>query len=83
MRSTFDSTLPWWIAGPIIGLVIVALLALANKRFGVVGGVTDLVLTPGSTLISPAPVSSRCCSGPASSSGSVREAPGAVPPATA
>jgi uncharacterized protein len=43
MRSTFDSTLPWWIAGPIIGLVIVALLALANKRFGVVGGVTDLV----------------------------------------
>jgi uncharacterized membrane protein YedE/YeeE len=43
MRGTFDSTLPWWIAGPIIGLVIVALLALANKRFGVVGGVTDLV----------------------------------------
>jgi uncharacterized membrane protein YedE/YeeE len=43
MRGTFDSTLPWWIAGPIIGLVIVALFALANKRFGVVGGVTDLV----------------------------------------
>lgn len=43
MRSTFESTLPWWIAGPMIGLVIVALLALANKRFGVVGGVTDLV----------------------------------------
>lgn len=43
MRGIFDSTLPWWIAGPIIGLVIVALLALANKRFGVVGGVTDLV----------------------------------------
>jgi uncharacterized protein len=43
MRGAFDSTLPWWIAGPIIGLVIVALLALANKRFGVVGGVTDLV----------------------------------------
>jgi uncharacterized protein len=43
MRGTFDSTLPWWIAGPVIGLVIVALLALANKRFGVVGGVTDLV----------------------------------------
>ena len=40
---TFDSTLPWWIAGPAIGLVIVALLALANRRFGVVGGVTDLV----------------------------------------
>jgi uncharacterized membrane protein YedE/YeeE len=43
MRGTFESTLPWWIAGPMIGLVIVALLALANKRFGVVGGVTDLV----------------------------------------
>jgi uncharacterized membrane protein YedE/YeeE len=43
MQGTFDSTLPWWIAGPAIGLVIVALLALANKRFGVVGGVTDLV----------------------------------------
>jgi uncharacterized membrane protein YedE/YeeE len=43
MRGTLESTLPWWIAGPILGLVIVALLALANKRFGVVGGVTDLV----------------------------------------
>src|SRR5919201_915347 len=43
MRSALESTLPWWIAGPLIGLVIVALLALANKRFGVVGGVTDLV----------------------------------------
>jgi uncharacterized membrane protein YedE/YeeE len=43
MRSTFDSTLPWWIAGPILGLVIISLLGLANKRFGVVGGVIDLV----------------------------------------
>ena len=43
MRGTFESTLPWWIAGPLIGVVIVALLALANKRFGVVGGITDLV----------------------------------------
>ena len=37
------STLAWWIAGPILGLVIVGFLGLANKRFGVVGGVTDLV----------------------------------------
>jgi uncharacterized membrane protein YedE/YeeE len=44
MRSTLESTLPWWIAGPILGLVIVALLGLANKRFGVLGGVTDLVI---------------------------------------
>lgn len=37
------STLAWWIAGPILSLVIVGFLGLANKRFGVVGGVTDLV----------------------------------------
>src|SRR5919201_6871820 len=43
MRVAFESTLPWWIAGPLLGLVIVSLLALANKRFGVLGGVTDLV----------------------------------------
>jgi hypothetical protein len=43
MRSTLDSTLPWWIAGPILGLVIISLLGLANKRFGVLGGVTDVV----------------------------------------
>jgi uncharacterized membrane protein YedE/YeeE len=43
MRTTLDSTLPWWIAGPILGLVIISLLGLANKRFGVLGGVTDLV----------------------------------------
>jgi uncharacterized protein len=43
MQSTLESTLPWWIAGPVLGLVIVSLLGLANKRFGVLGGVTDLV----------------------------------------
>jgi uncharacterized membrane protein YedE/YeeE len=43
MRSTLDSTLPWWAAGPVLGLLIVSLLGLANKRFGVLGGVTDLV----------------------------------------
>jgi uncharacterized protein len=43
VQGTLDSTLAWWIAGPILGLVIVSLLALANKRFGVLGGVTDLV----------------------------------------
>lgn len=43
MRSTLDATLAWWVAGPILGLVIVSFLALANKRFGVLGGVTDLV----------------------------------------
>jgi uncharacterized membrane protein YedE/YeeE len=43
MRSTLESTLPWWGAGPLLGLVIISLLGLANKRFGVIGGVTDLV----------------------------------------
>jgi uncharacterized membrane protein YedE/YeeE len=38
-----DSTLPLWIAGPVLGLAVVALLGLANRRFGVLGGVTDLV----------------------------------------
>jgi hypothetical protein len=43
MRSTLDSTVPWGIAGPALGLVIVSLLGVANKRFSVLGGVTDLV----------------------------------------
>jgi uncharacterized membrane protein YedE/YeeE len=43
MRSTLESILPWWVAGPVLGLVITSLLGLANKRFGVIGGVTDLV----------------------------------------
>jgi uncharacterized membrane protein YedE/YeeE len=43
MHGTLESTLPWWIAGPVLGLVILTLLGLANKRFGVLGGVTDLV----------------------------------------
>lgn len=43
MRSAVDWTLPWWLAGPVLGLVIVTLLGLANRRFGVVGGITDLV----------------------------------------
>jgi hypothetical protein len=38
-----DSTLPWWIAGPLLGLAVVALLGAANRRSGMLGGVTDLV----------------------------------------
>jgi uncharacterized membrane protein YedE/YeeE len=37
------STLAWWLAGPMLGLVILGFLGLGNKRFGVLGGVTDLV----------------------------------------
>lgn len=43
MPTSLATPLPWWIAGPVLGLVIVAFLALANKRFGVLGGVTDIV----------------------------------------
>jgi uncharacterized membrane protein YedE/YeeE len=43
MRGTLESTLPCWVAGPVLGLVIASLLGLANRRFGVLGGVTDLV----------------------------------------
>lgn len=43
-----DSTLPWYVAGLAVGLAIVTLLAAANRRFGVTGGLTDLVVgTPG------------------------------------
>lgn len=34
---------PWYIAGPLLGLVIVALRATINKPFGVSGGYSDLV----------------------------------------
>ena len=38
-----SSLLPWYVAGPVVGLAIVAFLLLANRRFGVTGGITDLV----------------------------------------
>jgi hypothetical protein len=33
MYGALESTLPWWIAGPILGFVIVSLLGLADNRF--------------------------------------------------
>ncbi len=36
-------TLPWYVAGPAVGAAIVLLLGLANRRFGVTGGLTDLI----------------------------------------
>ncbi len=35
MSSLFPHPLPWYIAGPIIGLMVPALLLLGNKSFGV------------------------------------------------
>jgi uncharacterized protein len=34
---------PWYIAGPLIGLIIVVLRALLNKPFGALGGYIDLL----------------------------------------
>jgi uncharacterized protein len=34
---------PWFLVGPATGLVLVGLLAFANVRMGVLGGVTDIV----------------------------------------
>jgi uncharacterized membrane protein YedE/YeeE len=33
--------LPWYLAGPAVGLAIVVLLGAGNRRFGVTGGLTD------------------------------------------
>lgn len=35
--DVFQDRLPWFIAGPVIGLCVVALYALANQRMGVTG----------------------------------------------
>ena len=35
--------LPWWIAGPLLGLCVVAMRWLMNERLGVVGAWSDLV----------------------------------------
>jgi uncharacterized membrane protein YedE/YeeE len=34
---------PWYVAGPLIGLCIVALRAMVNRPFGALGGYIDLV----------------------------------------
>jgi len=41
--NSLATPLPWWLAGPVLGVVIIAFLGLANKHFGVLGGVTDIV----------------------------------------
>ena len=34
---------PWYIAGPILGVLVVGLRALLNRGFGAVGGYVDVV----------------------------------------
>jgi uncharacterized membrane protein YedE/YeeE len=43
VRDTFASQAPWFVAGPLLGLCVVAVLALVNGRLGVVGGFSDVV----------------------------------------
>ena len=42
--AVFLGAMPWWLAGPILGLCVVALYALANKHLGVSGSYRQLVL---------------------------------------
>ena len=43
MWDVIPEQLPWWIAGPGIGLCVVALYALANVKLGVSGGWLQVV----------------------------------------
>jgi uncharacterized membrane protein YedE/YeeE len=36
--------MPWWLTGPLFGLTVVSLYALANRHLGVSGGYRQLVL---------------------------------------
>lgn len=44
MLDVLPQQLPWWVAGPGLGLCVVALHALANVRLGVSGGFLQLLL---------------------------------------
>jgi uncharacterized protein len=43
MAGLIPGQLPWWVAGPGVGLCVVALYALANVKLGVSGGWLQLV----------------------------------------
>lgn len=42
--NVLPDQLPWWVAGPAIGLCVVALYALVNVKLGVSGGWLQLVM---------------------------------------
>ncbi len=44
MFDLLPHQLPWWVAGPGVGLCVVALFGLANAKVGVSGGWLQLVL---------------------------------------
>ncbi|HYI79907.1 MAG TPA: YeeE/YedE thiosulfate transporter family protein [Thermoleophilaceae bacterium] len=43
MNAPFDQQLAWYVAGPIMGLCVVACRALFNGRLGVTGGFSEVV----------------------------------------
>jgi uncharacterized protein len=47
MSHLLPEQLPWWVAGPGVGLCVVALYALANLKLGVSGGWLQLLLLAG------------------------------------
>jgi uncharacterized protein len=42
MLEVFAARCPWYVAGPLIGLIVVGLLWAANKPFGALGGYIEL-----------------------------------------
>lgn len=46
MLSLLPAQLPWWLAGPGMGLCVVALYGLANRRLGVAGAWLATLVAP-------------------------------------
>jgi hypothetical protein len=42
MESLLDRP-PWFVAGPLLGLIVIAVFATLNERLGVIGGYSELV----------------------------------------
>lgn len=43
MEAFFRDQAPWYVAGPLLGLCVVALYATINRRLGVLGGFSEVV----------------------------------------
>lgn len=46
MLNLLPAQLPWWLAGPALGVCVAALYGLANRRLGVSGGWLAAVVAP-------------------------------------
>jgi uncharacterized protein len=53
VRDALVDQAPWWLAGPLLGLCVVAMFGTINQRLGVMGGFSDVVerLSEGSLRI--------------------------------